>query len=74
MYPDKVKHLIIGGVHDTENYHATLWNSNLVKVDEAVSSLFEYCHQAGPEKCALYGSTPGKIRERYFNILESLAC
>ncbi|KAI0793726.1 alpha/beta-hydrolase [Fomes fomentarius] len=59
MYPDK-------------NYRATLWNTNIVDVDEAVGSLFEYCHRAGPEKCALYESTPGKIRERYFRVLDSV--
>ncbi len=70
IYPDKIKRLIVDGVYDAENYKAALWNTNIVDVDRAVDALFDFCHQAGPDKCALYESSPDKIRRRFFRVLE----
>lgn len=72
MYPDKVKRLIVDGVYDAENYKAALWNTNIVDVDHVVDALFDFCHQAGPDKCKLYESSPDKIRQRFFRVLESV--
>ena len=72
MYPDKVKRVVVDGVYDAENYRATLWNTNLVDADAAYQSLFDYCHRAGPEKCAIYEPEPSKIRQRYFQVLDNV--
>ncbi|RPD54765.1 alpha/beta-hydrolase [Lentinus tigrinus ALCF2SS1-7] len=72
IYPDKVKRLIVDGVYDAENYKAALWNTNIVDVDRVVDALFDFCHQAGPSKCALYDSSPEKIRQRFFRVLEDV--
>ncbi|KAI0692738.1 alpha/beta-hydrolase [Cerioporus squamosus] len=72
IYPDKVKRLIVDGVYDAENYKAALWNTNIVDVDRAVDALFDFCHQAGPTKCPLYESSPDKIRQRFFRVLEDV--
>ncbi|KAI0355782.1 alpha/beta-hydrolase [Trametes cingulata] len=69
IFPDKVGRVIIDGVYDGHNYKAALWNSNLVDTDAAINSFFRFCHEAGPEKCTLYESSPDKIRARYFDIL-----
>ncbi|KAI0661310.1 alpha/beta-hydrolase [Cubamyces menziesii] len=72
IYPDKVGRVIIDGVYDSHNYRAALWDSNLADVDTVISSFFQFCHQAGPDKCPLYDSSPEKIRARYFNLLHAV--
>ncbi|KAI0703945.1 alpha/beta-hydrolase [Earliella scabrosa] len=72
MYSDKVKRVVVDGVYDAENYRATLWNTNLVDADAAYQSLFDYCHRAGPDRCAIYESEPSKIRQRYFKVLDNV--
>lgn len=72
MYPDKVGRMIIDGVYDGYNYRASLWNSNLLDNKAIIDSIFTFCHQAGPEGCALYESTPAAIRDRFFGVLESV--
>ena len=64
--------MVVDGVYDAENYKAALWNSNIVDIDHVVDALFDFCHQAGPEKCALYESSPDKIRKRFFRVLDNV--
>ncbi|KAI0762145.1 alpha/beta-hydrolase [Trametes elegans] len=72
IYPDKVGRVIIDGVYDAHNYRAALWNSNLVDMEAVIDSFFTFCHQAGPDRCALHDSTPEKIRARYFSLLSAV--
>ncbi|KAI0744294.1 TAP-like protein-domain-containing protein [Daedaleopsis nitida] len=39
---------------------------------DIVDSLFTFWHEAGPDKCPIYDSSPAKIRERYFHILNQV--
>ena len=71
MYPDKVGRMIFDGVYDSINYRASLWNTNVINNEAVIDSLFTFCHQAGPDGCALYESTPAAIRKRFFAVLES---
>lgn len=73
MFPDKVGRVVIDGVYDSHNYRAALWSSNLVDMEAVMDSLFTYCHQAGPFKCALHESTPAKIRARYFRVIDQVS-
>ncbi|KAH9859141.1 alpha/beta-hydrolase [Lenzites betulinus] len=72
IYPDKVGRVIIDGVYDAHNYRAALWNTNLLDMEAVIDSFFHFCHQAGPEKCSVYESSPEKIRARYFALLETI--
>ena len=72
MFPDKVGRFIIDGVFDANTYRDTLWPSYLVDMEEVINSLFQFCHQAGPERCPIYESTPSLIRARYFRTLDAL--
>ncbi|KAI0630076.1 alpha/beta-hydrolase [Trametes polyzona] len=72
IYPKNVGRVIIDGVYDSHNYRGALWNSNLVDADAVIDSFFHFCHQAGPEKCSLYESSPEKIRDRYFSLLAAV--
>ncbi|KAI0630083.1 alpha/beta-hydrolase, partial [Trametes polyzona] len=72
MYPDKVGRVVIDGIYDSHNYRAALWNSNLVDNEAVIDSFFQFCHQAGPEKCNVYEDSPEKIHARYFSLLEAV--
>ena len=72
MFPDKVGRFIIDGVFDGYNYRDGLWSSNLLDMEDVINSLFQFCHQAGPEKCPIYESTPSLIRARYFRTFDAL--
>ncbi|KAH9859128.1 alpha/beta-hydrolase [Lenzites betulinus] len=72
IYPDKIGRVIIDGVYDAHNYRAALWSTNLADMDAIIGSFFHFCHQAGPEKCSVYDSSPEKIRARYYALLESV--
>ena len=72
MYLDKVGRVTIDGVYDGNNCRAALWNSNLLDNEAVIDSLFTFCHQAGPQECALYESTPSAIRDRFFTIVDGL--
>ncbi|KAI0749442.1 alpha/beta-hydrolase [Daedaleopsis nitida] len=73
MYPDKIKRFVIDGVADAELlYRNATIETDFVNIEDVVDSLFTYCHQAGPEKCPIYDSSPAKIRERYFDILDQV--
>lgn len=73
MYPDKVGRVIIDGVLDGNDYRNALWDSDSLVDNEAViSSLFTFCHQAGPLKCPLYESTPSAIRDHYYGVLATV--
>jgi hypothetical protein len=73
MYPSKVSRLVIDGVADANDYRAGEWYSNLNDTDAVLLSFFEFCHQAGPSKCPLYGSTVSNIRKRVDTIIDSLS-
>ena len=73
MYPERVGRVVIDGVYDAHDYRAGSWQTNLADTEEVVSSLFDFCHRAGPRKCALYEPTPGAIRARYFDAVASVA-
>lgn len=40
--------------------------------DKIMEAFFEFCHKAGPEKCAFYASSPAAIEKRYFDLLANL--
>ena len=72
MYPDRVGRVVIDGVYDSHNYRGSLWNTNLHDSDAVLSSFFDFCHQAGPDKCPLYASSAAEVRSRFENALHSL--
>jgi pimeloyl-ACP methyl ester carboxylesterase len=73
MYPSKVGRLVIDGVLDANDYRAGEWYLSLEDTDAVLLSFFEFCHQAGPSKCPLYGSTVPNIRKRVDTIIGSLS-
>ncbi|KAF7925507.1 uncharacterized protein EAE98_006732 [Botrytis deweyae] len=64
MYPDKVERLVSdGNVNYSEWYNGTGIHY-IEDTDKVMLAFFDLCHKAGPQKCALYASTPIAIQER----------
>ncbi|RMZ67175.1 hydrolase [Pyrenophora seminiperda CCB06] len=72
LYPDRVGRMILDGQLDLEDWYAGTLKSNIVDQDKLVEQFFEYCHNAGPEKCAFYADSPEKIANRTRNLIETI--
>ncbi|KAK6600109.1 alpha/beta hydrolase fold family protein [Botrytis cinerea] len=72
MYPDKVERLVSdGNVNYSEWYNGTGIHY-IEDTDKVMLAFFDLCHKAGPQKCALYASTPIAIQERLESIYTKL--
>ncbi|KZP13352.1 alpha/beta-hydrolase [Athelia psychrophila] len=72
MYPDRVGRVVIDGVYDANDYRAMRWATNLESTEDVLASFFDFCHEAGPEKCPLYAPSVPQIRQRVEAIMNSL--
>ncbi|KAK7040318.1 hypothetical protein VNI00_009786 [Paramarasmius palmivorus] len=73
MFPDKVERLIIDAVVDAENdYYTTEWKFSTLDTDKALNWFFKDCHNAGPEVCAFYDTSPEAMWERLNRLYESI--
>ena len=74
MFPDRVGRLILDGVVSAYDYNHGLGNGSLVDAEKALSSFYTFCHNSGPEGCALASSnsTVTDIKERFWRIIDSL--
>lgn len=72
MFPDHVGRLVMDGVFDDEDYYNGKWVSHGYDSDMALVSFSRFCHDAGPEKCAFWSSTPEKIMDRLDSLVDGL--
>ncbi|KAF2113432.1 TAP-like protein-domain-containing protein [Lophiotrema nucula] len=72
MFPNRVGGLMIDGVSSLAEYYAGTWTSSMWTADDAIKSLFKYCHAAGPQQCAFYNDTAEAIEIRYRQLLARL--
>ncbi|KAH9922870.1 TAP-like protein-domain-containing protein [Epithele typhae] len=72
MFPDKVGRFVIDGIYDAEDFRAAQWHSNLDDVEAVIDKLFDLCHEAGPSRCDTWEPSPDLIRQRYYNVLDSV--
>lgn len=72
MYPDKVGRLVSDGNVDYEEWYNSLHINSVRDADSVMAAFYRLCHQAGPLKCAFYGSSPAEIEERHQAILDRL--
>lgn len=74
LFPDRIRRMVLdGNVYGVQHYTGVL-PSDVEDTDAAFFSFFQYCHNAGPEKCSFYGNstTPEDMERRYLNILQNL--
>ncbi|KAH9216707.1 prolyl aminopeptidase-like protein [Leptodontidium sp. 2 PMI_412] len=68
MFPDRVEIMVVdGNVNLDEWYNGTSIHFT-DSTDGVMLAFFDFCHKAGPSKCAFYAYSPAAIQER----LESL--
>jgi pimeloyl-ACP methyl ester carboxylesterase len=75
MFPNRVGRLVLDGVVSSYDYnHSLLGNGSLTDAEKAMKSFYTYCHNMGPEGCALAtaNSTVADIEEHFQSIVESL--
>ena len=73
MQPERSLRLVIDGVCDVNDYYAGGWMKNLQDTDSILEHFFEYCYQAGPDKCPLYtGSSAADIKTLFEDTLYGL--
>ena len=73
MHPKRMKRVIIDGVADMDDYYAGNWLTNLQDTDKIMTRFYEQCHEAGPQKCAIYSATgPSGSRAIVEQVLASL--
>lgn len=80
LFPDRIERMILDGNVNSEFYYNGLVSSSLTDSDKAIRSFFEYCAEAGPEKCAFAGNdTHGQLltseeqlEARFNNLLKKL--
>ena len=54
MYPERVSRVTLDGVVYADDYYNGPWMGNLQDTDRIFDRLFEYCHEAGPDRCRFW--------------------
>ncbi|OLN88180.1 putative hydrolase Mb2248c-like protein 1 [Colletotrichum chlorophyti] len=72
MYPDKVERLVSDGNVDYREWFNSAHINYVRDTDKVLFALYEFCHQAGPEKCAFYAPSAEAIMERFTRLLSSV--
>lgn len=63
--------MILGNVNYSEWYNGTGIHYT-EDTDKVMLAFFEFCHEAGPQNCAFYASTPAAIQRRLEDIYAKL--
>ncbi|KZV71961.1 hypothetical protein PENSPDRAFT_576805, partial [Peniophora sp. CONT] len=72
MYPDKIERMILDGVFDAEAYYAGNYTASMLDTDAALDTFFQTCYEAGPDRCAVYDSSPTRISDNFDAFHEQL--
>ncbi|KAK2031579.1 alpha/beta-hydrolase [Colletotrichum zoysiae] len=69
MYPDKVERLVSDGNVDYREWFNSAHVNFIRDTDKVLFAFYDFCFQAGSEKCAFHGPTPEAIMERFNKLL-----
>lgn len=74
MQPDRVSRLVVDGVAQTSDYYSGRWLLNILEADAIFSRFFDYCYEAGPEKCAFMqeGDSNSDLRTRFDELIANI--
>ncbi|KAK3362438.1 TAP-like protein-domain-containing protein [Lasiosphaeria hispida] len=72
MYPDKVERMVNDGNVDYKEWYCGSYINFLHDTDKVMDAFYEFCHQAGPLRCAFYAATPQLIRIRLNTLLSTI--
>lgn len=54
MHPERIERFVLDGVSIADEHYSGRKLSSLQNTDKSFEMLFEYCYQAGPDKCPLW--------------------
>ena len=74
MFPDRVGRLVLDGVVSSYDYNHALGNGSLSDTEKTMKVFYTFCHNAGPEECALAtkNGSIANIEDRFQKIVKSL--
>jgi len=73
MHPHRIERVVVDSIADADDYYSAAWLMNLQDTDAVVETFFEYCDEAGLERCALYmEGSRRNIKSRFDGIVMSL--
>lgn len=72
IYPDKLGRFIIDGVYDAESYRAGVADVGVNDTDFIADAFYDFCTQAGPERCAVAEPTRNETYHRVKAIWDDL--
>ncbi|KAH8905740.1 hypothetical protein BR93DRAFT_855302, partial [Coniochaeta sp. PMI_546] len=73
MYPDKVERLVSDGNVDYKEWYHNAQINHLRDTDKVMDAFYTTCHQAGPNKCDFWATSPTAIESRLDNLLSNLS-
>ncbi|KZL64421.1 alpha/beta hydrolase fold family protein [Colletotrichum tofieldiae] len=72
MYPEKVERLVSDGNVDYREWFNSAHVNFIRDTDKVLFAFYDFCYQAGPEKCAFHAPTSEAIMERLSKLLSTL--
>ncbi|KAF7512022.1 hypothetical protein GJ744_002735 [Endocarpon pusillum] len=68
LFPDKIDRMLLDGIVDFNTWYKPEKEPELHigDADTALNNFFQFCYDAGPDKCAFWYSSPKEIRDRFF--------
>jgi pimeloyl-ACP methyl ester carboxylesterase len=75
LQPHRSQRILIDGVEESNDYYQTGWITNLRDTDAIMHKFYQYCSDAGPEKCALNSGnlTAGDIEDLVETLVTDIA-
>ncbi|KAK1852237.1 alpha beta hydrolase fold family [Colletotrichum chrysophilum] len=72
MYPDKVERMVNDGNVDLREWFNSQHINFLRDTDKVLYAFYEFCYQAGPDRCAFYATSSQAIEERFNKLLSDI--
>lgn len=73
MFPLRIDRMVLDGVCNAHDYFFGSWFSNLSDADLILERFFQYCADAGPEKCSFYSAGgAAEIKRVYEELLHGI--
>ncbi|KAH8587687.1 TAP-like protein-domain-containing protein [Bisporella sp. PMI_857] len=72
MFPDRIDRMVNDGNVDAVEFTAGNGTHFVQDTDKVMDAFYRFCHQAGPENCTFYASSPGEIEARLERLLKTI--
>ncbi|KAI0477095.1 TAP-like protein-domain-containing protein [Xylariaceae sp. FL0804] len=72
MFPDRVERLVSDGNVDYDDWYSLAQINFIEDADKIMEAFFDFCHRAGPTRCAFHAHSPYAIQTRFFSLVQRL--